>query len=186
MNIKSIGLALALACSCWSSANAVLAVTSQVVSPTQFSFTEDPSGQYTVTNNSSSWYIYGFNVSNEFGSSPSTTQGSPSNTWFAGTGTFDFGNGAAVRAFEYVNIHGSDTAFLASDIQFGTSSDKFHFIPPVSSEWELFLVNTDGVLGTAIGSAVPEPSTWAMMILGFAAVGFMAYRRKSRSTFRLA
>jgi hypothetical protein len=26
---------------------------------------------------------------------------------------------------------------------------------------------------------VPEPSTWAMMILGFAGVGFMAYRRKS-------
>jgi hypothetical protein len=27
-------------------------------------------------------------------------------------------------------------------------------------------------------AAVPEPSTWAMMILGFAGVGFMAYRRK--------
>jgi PEP-CTERM motif len=27
-------------------------------------------------------------------------------------------------------------------------------------------------------SAVPEPSTWAMMILGFVGVGFMAYRRK--------
>ena len=25
---------------------------------------------------------------------------------------------------------------------------------------------------------IPEPSTWAMMILGFAGVGFMAYRRK--------
>jgi hypothetical protein len=28
--------------------------------------------------------------------------------------------------------------------------------------------------------AVPEPSTWAMMILGFAGIGFMAYRRNSR------
>ncbi|MES2195282.1 MAG: PEPxxWA-CTERM sorting domain-containing protein [Pseudomonadota bacterium] len=27
-------------------------------------------------------------------------------------------------------------------------------------------------------AAVPEPSTWAMMILGFAGVGFMAYRRR--------
>jgi hypothetical protein len=35
-------------------------------------------------------------------------------------------------------------------------------------------------------SAVPEPSTWAMMILGFFGVGLAAYRRKSRSTFRLA
>jgi hypothetical protein len=28
--------------------------------------------------------------------------------------------------------------------------------------------------------AVPEPSTWAMMILGFAGLGFMAYRRKNK------
>jgi hypothetical protein len=37
-----------------------------------------------------------------------------------------------------------------------------------------------------IASGVPEPSTWAMMILGFAGVGFMAYRKKSKPTFRLA
>jgi Ice-binding-like/PEP-CTERM motif len=30
-----------------------------------------------------------------------------------------------------------------------------------------------------IGEAVPEPSTWAMLLLGFAGIGFMAYRRKS-------
>lgn len=28
--------------------------------------------------------------------------------------------------------------------------------------------------------AVPEPSTWAMMILGFLGLGFMAYRRKDK------
>ena len=33
---------------------------------------------------------------------------------------------------------------------------------------------------TQLASAVPEPSTWAMMILGFAGIGFMAYRRKSK------
>jgi hypothetical protein len=32
--------------------------------------------------------------------------------------------------------------------------------------------------GEAI-SAVPEPSTWAMMILGFAGLGLMAYRRRT-------
>ena len=31
-------------------------------------------------------------------------------------------------------------------------------------------------------SAVPEPSTWAMMILGFAGVGFMAYRQKQNKS----
>lgn len=29
-------------------------------------------------------------------------------------------------------------------------------------------------------SAVPEPSTWAMLILGFAGIGFMAYRRRNQ------
>jgi hypothetical protein len=29
-----------------------------------------------------------------------------------------------------------------------------------------------------ISAAVPEPSTWAMMLLGFCGLGFMAYRRK--------
>jgi hypothetical protein len=28
-------------------------------------------------------------------------------------------------------------------------------------------------------SAVPEPATWAMLLLGFAGIGFMAYRRKA-------
>jgi hypothetical protein len=36
-------------------------------------------------------------------------------------------------------------------------------------------------------SAVPEPATWAMMLLGFAGVGFMAYRRKQNGqSFRFA
>jgi hypothetical protein len=35
-------------------------------------------------------------------------------------------------------------------------------------------------------SAVPEPSTWAMMILGFFGVGFMAYRKKNGLALRLA
>jgi hypothetical protein len=35
-------------------------------------------------------------------------------------------------------------------------------------------------------SAVPEPATWAMMILGFMGIGFLAYRRKSEASFRLA
>jgi hypothetical protein len=36
-------------------------------------------------------------------------------------------------------------------------------------------------------SAVPKPSTWAMMILGFAGVGFMAYRHRNQTaTLRAA
>jgi hypothetical protein len=39
----------------------------------------------------------------------------------------------------------------------------------------------------SVASAVPEPSTWAMMILGFVGLGFMAYQRKqSGPKLRLA
>jgi hypothetical protein len=33
---------------------------------------------------------------------------------------------------------------------------------------------------------VPERSTWAMLILGFAGIGFMAYRRKRNSVLAAA
>ena len=51
-----------------------------------------------------------------------------------------------------------------------TSTNAFEFLPGVQ-------------LGV---TAVPEPATWAMMILGFFGVGFMAYRRKSKPAFRFA
>jgi hypothetical protein len=34
---------------------------------------------------------------------------------------------------------------------------------------------------TDIPNAVPEPSTWAMMLIGFAGIGFMAYRRSRKA-----
>jgi hypothetical protein len=43
-----------------------------------------------------------------------------------------------------------------------------------------------GKLTVSVTDAVPEPSTWAMMILGFAGVGFMAYRQKSKPALMAA
>jgi len=37
-----------------------------------------------------------------------------------------------------------------------------------------------------VASAIPETSTWAMILLGFAGVGLLAYRRKSKPAFRWA
>jgi PEP-CTERM motif-containing protein len=44
----------------------------------------------------------------------------------------------------------------------------------------LLLTNFD------VSTSVPEPSTWAMMLLGFASLGFMAYRRKSNPALMAA
>ena len=48
-----------------------------------------------------------------------------------------------------------------------------------------FKIGQDGTW-TPFSSSVPEPSTWAMMVLGFAGVGFMAYRRKSKPALMAA
>lgn len=64
----------------------------------------------------------------------------------------------------------STSAFATIDPMFSLSPDdavNFH------------LVYSPGLV-TDISSPVPEPSTWAMMLAGFAGVGFIAYRRKSK------
>ena len=43
----------------------------------------------------------------------------------------------------------------------------------------------DVLLDNVSIAAVPEPSTWAMMILGFAGIGFMAYRRRNQNSSSL-
>ena len=55
------------------------------------------------------------------------------------------------------------------------------------SHWQSGLA-FDGVTvgGRAVTGAVPEPSTWAMLLLGFAGIGFMAYRRKSKAALMAA
>jgi hypothetical protein len=53
--------------------------------------------------------------------------------------------------------------------------------PTLFNDFSLSQANT-----VFISEAVPERSTWAMMILGFAAIGFMAYRRKSKPALMAA
>jgi hypothetical protein len=48
-----------------------------------------------------------------------------------------------------------------------------------------FVFAAQSFTATAV-PAVPEPSTWAMMILGLAGIGFMAYRRKNKMTLSTA
>jgi hypothetical protein len=73
--------------------------------------------------------------------------------------------------------NGFTPAFFSADIQ-GQSNGKGGFNTGVVAADVLIHPNPVG--------SIPEPSTWAMMLLGFGGVGFMAYRRKSRPAFRLA
>jgi hypothetical protein len=48
----------------------------------------------------------------------------------------------------------------------------------------VLLESVDGVIVNRVGG-VPEPSTWAMLILGFFGIGFVAYRQKGKPALRL-
>ena len=65
-----------------------------------------------------------------------------------------------------------------------SSDTEFHVLEGGTATADLYAEVTSRIPTTQ--GSVPEPSTWAMMILGFAGVGFMAYRRKGQGAFRLA
>jgi PEP-CTERM motif len=87
--------------------------------------------------------------------------------------------------------NGATLDFIATGIQNGLPEGAISDIIVTNEEFmfNVLPIMGDGVLSltSSVTTAVPEPSTWAMMILGFAGVGFMAYRRKQNGpAFRLA
>jgi hypothetical protein len=78
----------------------------------------------------------------------------------------------------------NNTGYLPTPIDTGTFSilagQTIDFVLDPNSTFSF-----DSTLAVATVTAVPEPKTWAMMILGFFGMGFMAYRRKNGPDFRL-
>jgi len=93
-------------------------------------------------------------------------------------GTLDYtllGNTGDIIGITLAPIDGSPTL--------GISGEGLYITATNSSYHEIGVITGEAVLQVA---AVPEPSTWAMMILGFFGVGFMAYRRKSKPALMAA
>jgi hypothetical protein len=84
-------------------------------------------------------------------------------------------------AFTAVNTSGNGTTQTWQHYNFQTlatsATTTFSFIN--ADPFSDYLSGLDNVQIIEI-AAVPEPSTWAMLILGFAGVGFMAYRRSRK------
>lgn len=82
-----------------------------------------------------------------------------------------------------LNINGTALGFTqlsgnGPDLFTGNPADPFFTLGSFNLSNPFFGQND--VLTISAVAAVPEPSTWAMMILGFAGVGFMTYRRKGK------
>ncbi|SDJ65344.1 PEP-CTERM protein-sorting domain-containing protein [Bradyrhizobium lablabi] len=84
-----------------------------------------------------------------------------------------------------VQTPGAGPAGVVDYITDFTFSQAYQYYAFGASDVAVASGNNDQEL-TAV-AAIPEPSTWAMMILGFFGVGFLAYRRKSTTSgLRLA
>ena len=90
-----------------------------------------------------------------------------------------------VNHLEFVLL-GSNIAFGTTASNSGPTGNQSCPVGGCTSVNVAFAVDAAGGGDTgAVGAllttpAVPEASTWAMMILGFAGVGFMAYRRRNQ------
>jgi hypothetical protein len=123
-----------------------------------------PSGSFNPNNSKTDSQAFTFNVQQ-----PTNPPGDTVllvNSLLANLGPFTFSDGVTVNGFQFVEV--GDGTYL-------------------NGAWN----NPEGgtshlILEATFASAVPEPTTWAMMVLGFAGVGFMAYRKRRNSpSFRL-
>ena len=96
----------------------------------------------------------------------------------AGVSIFDiFGLGTSIalnpQAFGFTNA--TDACGAAA---IGTDCSNYVYWDGIHPTTAAHMTIAEAFL--TIAAPVPEPSTWAMMIIGFAGIGFMAYRRKSK------
>jgi PEP-CTERM motif len=105
---------------------------------------------------------------------------------------FNFGD-STTPAFFRIGSTPGDVVFDAVDIfQAEASSCGVGVcVTPGFLEIRVDPATTDNVVYPAINAeigvaGVPEPSTWAMLLLGFAGIGLMAYRRKSKPALMAA
>jgi hypothetical protein len=124
-----------------------------------------PSGFVTVAQNTSDpfgTFSAGIHNNNTTSSSPTTL-------------TFTMSDSGLLSASQFLasafpnDGHTFDAAFFSVDV---------NYTNPIT------LAQNDPVVGAV--APVPEASTWAMMILGFFGLGFVAYRRKNQTAFNAA
>jgi hypothetical protein len=97
---------------------------------------------------------------------------------------------AAIQIAIWSVEYGNDFAYTGVDnnipnlvsAYIGNVTGAFPLWKPYSN----FVTLTEAGNQNLITTSVPEPSTWAMMLLGFAGLGFAGYRRTKKSTAAFA
>jgi hypothetical protein len=120
-------------------------------------------------------------------------------TTFTSIGTTGFFTGqfAADNAVTSITLNGGTTIYTGpgSGSQFdgwtsfaytGSLINGLNTIDFSIVNYGLGSSNPSGLNVEFLTASVPEASTWCMLIIGFACIGFLSYRRKQAPSFRLA
>jgi hypothetical protein len=122
-----------------------------------------------------------------FGNTSLSIAGDGYVTFFKITGTY-YGPGGTITHDDGATLFINGSLRLSSPAE--TQAITQGFTNPLGeapATFELWYVSANGAPSVLQVTAVPEPATWAMMILGFFGVGFVAYRnRQNREAVRLA
>jgi hypothetical protein len=102
----------------------------------------------------------------------------PASFEFDQTPTFISGGASAEYGGGPINVLGNVVSGeeVNGTVQFKGTFTSLTWTNPQFENWYGFNVGFQSV------APVPEPATWFMMILGFAGVGYMTYRRKRQAT----
>jgi PEP-CTERM motif len=94
--------------------------------------------------------------------------------------TVDSVTGSQLAAALVFGVNGFGDQFSANDNQWFNIRDTAGPIVFFTAS------STNNAFEFDMGSSVPEPSTWAMMMLGFAGLGYAAFRRNAHARSALA
>jgi hypothetical protein len=103
-------------------------------------------------------------------------------------GSIDPGNSFAVTIDGYTLTGADLVAYGANDngSQTSPTSNQFVTISGLPAFTTASFSSVKNSFEFSIASGVPEPSTWAMMGLGFAALGYAAFRRNSKGRMAIS
>jgi PEP-CTERM motif len=101
-------------------------------------------------------------------------------------------DGDGINTSLYLNIpnnamdtsgYGGPNAFF-TNIATNLESLTVNFITPIAANGgsDIFSLESAATLSNIVVVGTPEPSTWAMMLLGFAGLGFVGYRKSRTKT----
>jgi hypothetical protein len=102
------------------------------------------------------------------------------NLGFVGIVPYQLSLSVPAAFYSYVLLPLDSTESLLAGLPTTINYDAYGEILNYDANGQYDVINIDGLKGVM---AVPETSTWAMLLIGFAGIGFASYRKSRRPSF---